>query len=83
MSDAPYYLPMTKAIADELFAGIADVIDGQPAEIRERLRMAIYDGLYDLVAATPDQLVINVRGIGELMVARVPFLKVDEGRPQA
>lgn len=73
MTTPPHYRPMPTGTADELIDGLLDVVDQQPPEIRDRLYQAIKSGTYSLVAATPDQLVIDIHGVGELVVARVPM----------
>jgi hypothetical protein len=64
------YTPMSKGEADEFMVAVVETIEAQPPDTRDRLRLAVKNGLYDVKAAGPKAWVLDVRGIGELIVYR-------------
>lgn len=64
------YTPMTKGEADEFMVALVETIEAQPPDTRDRLRLAIKSGLYNVKTAGPRAWVLDVRGIGELIVYR-------------
>ena len=68
-----HYRPMSPAMLEPYLEALVDTIDGQPVEVRDRIRLAITSGTYDVVSAGPEGLTLNVRGIGELTVTAVPL----------
>ncbi len=70
---------MTKAQVNEHLENILATVDAQPPDVRDRLLLAIKSDLFDVQRAGPDELVLTVRGIGDLLSVRVP-LPPSDGR---